>query len=70
MTNMFADEDMGKWYWVYLMGQIFSAPLAGFIAGQLLTKLNNAYDTNQQNKKESKDDYDRNDNNIVDTFLN
>lgn len=43
-TSLYADKEMGRWYWVYLMGQAFAAPLAGYISGQLLKHLNNAYD--------------------------
>ena len=66
MVSLYHDEEMGKWYWVYLMGQTFAAPLAGYISGRLLSELNSAYDKTGQrgsssiNNFDDKEDYDDN----------
>lgn len=39
-TNMYKLENMGRWIWIYAVAQLLAAPVAGFVAKNLLEVVN------------------------------
>ena len=39
-VRVYQDDDMGNWVWIYFISSILAAPVAGYIAKQLLSVLN------------------------------